>query len=50
MSGITGYCQKMGMEEVFVQADEEDHHAIEFYRVTGGIGENVVHFYYPLNK
>jgi len=50
MSGITGYCMEMGIEEVFVQADEDDHHVLEFYRTTGGIAEKVVHFNYPLNK
>jgi len=49
MARINQYCQEMGMEEVFVQADEVDVHAIEFYRATGGIAEKVVHFYYPLN-
>ena len=48
MSGITGYCRDAGMEEVFVQADEIDQHAIDFYRSTGATSEKVVHFYYPL--
>jgi len=49
MAAINQYCREAGMEEVFVQADEVDDHAIEFYRSTGGIAEKVVHFYYPLN-
>jgi aminoglycoside 3-N-acetyltransferase I len=49
MEEINQYCREAGMEEVFVQADEVDVHAIEFYRSTGGIAEKVVHFYYPLN-
>jgi aminoglycoside 3-N-acetyltransferase I len=49
MASINQYCRETGMEEVFVQADEVDTHAIEFYRSTGGIAEKVVHFYYPLN-
>lgn len=47
---ITAFCRGMGMEEVFVQADQVDQHAIEFYQATGGIAEQVVHFYYPLNS
>lgn len=50
MNNLTTYCKNMGMEEVFVQADEEDGHALDFYRSTGAVGEKVVHFYYPLNK
>jgi ribosomal protein S18 acetylase RimI-like enzyme len=48
MNGITSYCKGIGVEEVFVQADQPDEHAIEFYHATGGIAEQVVHFYYPL--
>jgi hypothetical protein len=50
MEGITAFCKGIGMEEVFVQADQADQHAIEFYQATGGIAEQVVHFYYPLNS
>ncbi|MBD0255949.1 MAG: GNAT family N-acetyltransferase [Cytophagales bacterium] len=49
MEEITAFCKGIGMEEVFVQADQVDQHAIEFYRATGGTAELVVHFYYPLN-
>jgi ribosomal protein S18 acetylase RimI-like enzyme len=49
MEEITAFCKGIGMEEVFVQADQVDQHAIEFYQATGGIAEQVVHFYYPLN-
>lgn len=45
---INTYCQKAGMEEVFVQADVGDGYAVDFYRATGGIAENVIHFYYPI--
>ncbi|WP_276370910.1 GNAT family N-acetyltransferase [Chryseolinea sp. H1M3-3] len=41
-------CKAMGFKEVFVQADLVDTHALDFYHATGGIPENVVHFYYPL--
>ena len=33
--------------EVFVQADREDDYALEFYRSTGGIEQDVVGFSYP---
>jgi aminoglycoside 3-N-acetyltransferase I len=49
MAGINGYCKVNGAEEVFVQADEEDDHALAFYQATGGRPEKVVHFTYPLN-
>lgn len=48
MAEIVDYCQKTGVEEVFVQADEIDQYAVDFYRSTGAVGEKVIHFYYPL--
>ncbi len=42
------YCKDIGAEAVMVQADEVDDYAIEFYRSTGGVGQNVVHFDYVL--
>jgi len=50
ISGINNYCQSIGVDEVFVQADLEDDHAIDFYRATGGLAEDVIHFTYPLKK
>jgi GNAT superfamily N-acetyltransferase len=47
IAGITDYCKSMGVEEVFVQADEADEHAVAFYHTTGGTAEKVVHFNYP---
>ncbi len=49
IASITSYCKEIGVEEVFVQADLEDDYALEFYRSTGAIAEQVVHFNYPLN-
>jgi aminoglycoside 3-N-acetyltransferase I len=49
MAAINEYCKNTGVEEVFVQADEIDDYALEFYQATGGIAEKVVHFNYPLN-
>lgn len=47
--GITDYCKDMGIEEIIVQADEADEHAIEFYHSTGAQAAKVVQFYYGLN-
>src|SRR5690606_4453870 len=49
ISGINDYCRGIGVEEVFVQADEADDYAVEFYRATGGTAQNAVHFSYLLN-
>ena len=49
ISGLTNYCREIGIEEVFVQADEVDDFAIKFYHSTGATAEKVVHFYYSLN-
>jgi aminoglycoside 3-N-acetyltransferase I len=45
---LNNWCKNKGVEEVFVQADLVDDHAIDFYRSTGARSEDVVHFYYPL--
>lgn len=45
---VVDHSRTLGAEEVFVQADNEDAHAIEFYRATGGIPESVTHFNYPV--
>lgn len=42
------YARQLHAEAVMVQADEEDSHAIEFYRSTGATGQNVIHFDYML--
>jgi len=45
------YCRQKGCEEVFVQADKVDEHALEFYRSTQAANEEqVVHFSYTLTK
>ena len=48
INSLKEYCASMQLKEIFVQADLEDRHAIEFYRATGGIAESVVHFSYEL--
>jgi aminoglycoside 3-N-acetyltransferase I len=40
------YCSRQGIQEFFVLVHEEDEHAIEFYRATGGQGERVINFVY----
>ena len=40
------YCVRNGINEFFVLAHEEDEHALEFYRSTGGKSERVVNFIY----
>ena len=40
------YCVKNGINEFFVLAHEEDEHALEFYRSTGGKSEKVINFIY----
>ena len=44
------YCMENHIREFFVLAHEEDEHAIEFYRATGGKGENVVNFLYEAGR
>lgn len=48
IAGINEYCKQQGIAEVFVQADEEDDYAIDFYRKTGGKEMKVAQFTYAL--
>lgn len=41
-----GYCRQQGFAEAYVQADQEDDHAIDFYRKTKATEAPVVHFSY----
>ncbi len=43
-------CHQKGEREFFLQADINDSHAIDFYRSTGGIPEEVIHFSYNTTK
>jgi aminoglycoside 3-N-acetyltransferase I len=43
-------CSRNGIKEFFVMAHEEDEHAIEFYRSTGGTSEKVVNFLYETSE
>jgi len=42
------YCSKNGMSAMYVQANAEDEHALDFYRSTNANEERVVHFTYTL--
>ncbi|OCX51710.1 hypothetical protein BEL04_16985 [Mucilaginibacter sp. PPCGB 2223] len=42
------YCSKSGMSAMYVQANAEDEHALDFYRSSGGREHKVVHFTYTL--
>lgn len=48
IENLKAYCQKLGYKELFVQADVEDQHAIDFYKKTGGEAADVIHFSYEL--
>ena len=48
MQSLKEHCIKQGIQDLFVMAHEEDEHAIEFYRATGGKAEKVVNFVYEV--
>lgn len=48
MEACNKECKRRGFEEVFVQADADDGHALRFYEALKGNPEQVVHFTYPL--
>lgn len=51
IQAINEFCRKEGFEEVFVQADRIDAHAVDFYRSTRpSEEEDVIHFYYLLDN
>lgn len=50
IQNLKEYCIKNGIKEFFVLAHEEDEHAIEFYRATGGKSERVVNFLYETGE
>ncbi|MGM9511592.1 GNAT family N-acetyltransferase [Larkinella sp. GY13] len=50
LTQLMQYCRRLGVEELFVQADQEDSQAIHFYRATGGFPMQVIQFTYPLNE
>lgn len=46
IAGIKEYCRQQGFTELFVQADEADDYAVDFYRKTGGEELKVAQFSY----
>lgn len=49
ITALNTYCKSEGFEEVFVQADKVDQHALDFYRSTPISGESeVVQFSYKM--
>ena len=50
MSAITQYSEELGAEEVYVQADEIDQHAVTFYYSTGATASKVVNFSYSFKN
>ena len=44
------HCKKQNMHVMFVQADEIDKHAVDFYHSLGGISEKAINFDYPLTN
>ncbi|MFA5834164.1 MAG: GNAT family N-acetyltransferase [Bacteroidota bacterium] len=50
IASLKEYCTGLGIKEIFVQADVVDQHALDFYKATGGVAENVIHFSYSLPK
>lgn len=50
IKAVNNYYREKGFEEVFVQADRIEDHAVNFYRSTQpSAEEDVLHFYYTLN-
>ncbi len=47
---LKGISCSNGDKEIFLQADIEDKHAIDFYNKIGGIPENVIHFSFSCNN
>lgn len=48
VQAVIEHSRTLGAEEVFVQADNIDEHALAFYKAIGGNAEKVTHFTYPI--
>ncbi len=48
IASINKFCKQQGITEVFVQAEEKDEYAVNFYRKTGGKEMKVIQFAYAL--
>jgi aminoglycoside 3-N-acetyltransferase I len=49
MDALKDYSKKEKIKDIFVAANVEDKHALDFYNATGGKAEQVVHFNYKAN-
>ncbi len=50
LSTLNEYGRERGIKAVFVDASQEDTHAVEFYHASGGKPEKVVQFTFALNN
>lgn len=50
MKDLNDFCRKKGYQELFIQADVQDSHAIDFYNKIGGAPESVMHFSFTLQN
>lgn len=48
IESLKEYCWQNGISTIFVEANEEDIHAVDFYRSLGGQMEKVAHFNFRL--
>lgn len=48
LQALQNHCQEKGIGSLFVSADEEDTHALDFYRNTGGKEDKVRHYSYDI--
>lgn len=48
IAALKAFCSANGINTMFVEAHAEDLHAVEFYRNTGGVAEQAVHFNYRI--
>jgi aminoglycoside 3-N-acetyltransferase I len=46
LSSLKKHCVQNAIKVMFVEAHEEDKHAVDFYHSTGGHAEKVIHFNY----
>jgi aminoglycoside 3-N-acetyltransferase I len=49
LSALKEYCTEKSIKEIFVAANKEDVHALDFYRSMCAEEEEVIHFNYLLN-
>jgi aminoglycoside 3-N-acetyltransferase I len=50
IQSLKNYGEQNNIEVMFVEANKENQHAVDFYHSTGGNAEKVIHFNYYLGK